>query len=1267
MYRLDGRWVISAGDLVDVVECGHRTALTQAVADGRVNVGVDQAAPGGGGVVPLSPPDRTAVRHGEAHERRWLAHLRRTFGADGVVEIPRPEPTVDGLAGARAHTREALARGVPVVYQGVLFDGGFQGRPDFLIAAHLDPSTGAARGPAVPGHYEPVDAKLARAARPAAVLQLAAYALALPSVAVPVPRLMHLVHPAVHPAVQPGSGASVGLVRSFRVDDFAPLVTHARARLAAHLARPAKLPEPTWAQARPQCASCAFTEHCATGRVQARDLSLVAGLRGQQQRALRGAGITTVEQLAVAPDEQRPVEISTTAFAGLRLQAELQAAQDASRSTEDPVGTVSVRMVDAAGLAMLPQPDPGDIYFDMEGDPYALEASGLEYLFGAVTLTRPPDGTDLPGEEFRTFWAHDRAGERRALEEFVDWTTARLRDHPRAHVYHYAPYEPNALRRLAARHGTRERQVDDLLRAHRLVDLHTVVRRSLRVSQPSYSIKYLEPLFYPGARTAAVTTAADSIVAYETVLEHRAAGETAQAERLLAEIADYNRVDCVSTHRLHRWLLAQRRAAGVPAHLDDPTDQLATGPEAVDPADAQLPGQATLDGDGEPDAVVHALLAGLPADQATWSPDERARALLAAAVGYHRRENKPAWWTYFAALQADRETLESADDCAVPVRWQVSADWDEPSGRRRNARRQLRARVDPRRPHPFERGETVRLLYPGPPGAVGVTSDATVEQAAPDELLLLENAPPDRATRALPMAVLPGEPVSPKPKPAAVHLLAERVAAALPALPAEAGLDLLRRVPPRRRDRIGPLPDAADHGDDQVAAVIAAVSELEASYLAVQGPPGAGKTYLAGRLIRHLVGQGASVGICSTSHKAIENAMHAALDDTDAVIGPDGPPGRGGRRLAAAKKAKRSRSRADGPSAAADAPPWDTPRDLKALVAWRREHPEGHLVGDTAWAFANPQLAADPFDVLIIDEAGQFALADTLAVAGAARNLVLLGDPQQLPQVVAGIHPDGADASALSHLLGRDDDGLGENEVLPAAFGYFLDRTRRLHPAVCAPVSALAYGGRLHAHPVAAARAVHGVVPGLHLVDVAHEGATTRCDAEVDAVCALVAGLVGRTFVDGLRQRPLTPADVLVVAPYNRQVRAIGQALRTAGIAGVRVGTVDRFQGQEAPVVITSLTTSSAAEAPRGLDFLLSRNRLNVALSRAQVMAVLVMSPALLDSAPRSIAELRLLAGLARLRAMSITGAPPPPSAESGPELRPAAGTDPIPATPVRT
>jgi uncharacterized protein len=442
-------------------------------------------------------------------------------------------------------------------------------------------------------------------------------------------------------------------------------------------------------------------------------------------------------------------------------------------------------------------------------------------------------------------------------------------------------------------------------------------------------------------------------------------------------------------------------------------------------------------------------------------------------------------------------------------------------------------------------------------------------------------------------------------------------------------VDLLLRRPPRTRSgrKLTPLAERADA--DPIAAVIEAVDDLDRSYLPVQGPPGAGKTYLAGQLIRHLVARGASVGVCSTSHAAVENVLEAATgrrpqgDSADLDWSPAVP---------AAKIPRAASSSSSSPSAAGEAsrkPPWEQPRDAKGLARFRDLHPGGHLVGGTSWTYANAAMRANPVDYLLIDEAGQFALADALATSTAAHNLVLLGDPQQLPQVVQGTHPGGADASALGHVL-------GEEEVVPASLGYFLDQSRRMHPDVCAPVSELSYRGMLHSHPSAARRAIDGVAPGLYRAEVTHTGNTTSSPEEIAAIVDIVRQLLGRTWTDAahddrVTQRPLTESDIVVVAPFNRQVRAARRALAAAGFGDVRVGTVDRFQGQEAPVVLATMTASSGEDLPRGLDFLLSRNRLNVALSRAQAVSVLVCAPALANTAVRTVAQMRLVSGFAGL------------------------------------
>jgi uncharacterized protein len=284
------------------------------------------------------------------------------------------------------------------------------------------------------------------------------------------------------------------------------------------------------------------------------------------------------------------------------------------------------------------------------------------------------------------------------------------------------------------------------------------------------------------------------------------------------------------------------------------------------------------------------------------------------------------------------------------------------------------------------------------------------------------------------------------------------------------------------------------------------------------------------------------------------------------------------------------------------------------------------VVGGTAWDFSNPaRVPARSLDLLVIDEAGQFSLATTAASAVAARNLLLLGDPQQLPQVSQGLHPEPVDRSALGWIS----DG---HDVLPAELGFFLPQTRRMHPALAERVSVLSYEGRLRAHPESAGRFLEGVAPGLHAQPVVHDGDATESADEAERVVQLVRRTLGRAWHDEHGDRVLAEDDIIVVTPYNAQLALVRAALADAGHGGVRVGTVDKFQGREAVVAIVSLAASSAEYAPRGPRFLLMKNRLNVAVSRAKWAAYLVYSPLLAEHLPHrpdGVAELSAFITLA--------------------------------------
>lgn len=427
---------------------------------------------------------------------------------------------------------------------------------------------------------------------------------------------------------------------------------------------------------------------------------------------------------------------------------------------------------------------------------------------------------------------------------------------------------------------------------------------------------------------------------------------------------------------------------------------------------------------------------------------------------------------------------------------------------------------------------------------------------------------------------------------------------------------LFRRVPRLKKSASNAknaenLPREVDFpGSDlpTVDAVHTAVRALDHSYVAVQGPPGAGKTFLASHVIARLVAEGAKVGVVAQSHAVIENLMSAccARDGFDV------------------SRAVRLRGKSVTPDA-----PWSEVSDseLVELISGAG----GLLFGGTVWDYVSERrVPAESLDVLVVDEAGQFSLTNTVAAARAARSVLLLGDPQQLPQVSTGVHPYPVDASALGWLS----DGAA---ALDPRFGYFLGESWRMDSALCERVSWLSYDGALASVAATAGRALQGVAPGVVSYPVEHAGCSVRSVQEAQAVVDCVRELLGREWVPaaGAEPRPLAAEDCIVVAAYNAQVDCVREALIAAGLAdssgaGVRVGTVDKFQGQEAAVVLVSLA-SSRVDSGRGAGFVLSPNRLNVAVSRGQWRAVLVHSPLVARSVPQDVEEVLALSGFAGL------------------------------------
>ena len=1065
-----------------------------------------------------------AARLGGEHEQRHLDELREQ-SADNVVIIGRPPYTVAGLAAAAEATMRAVDRRAPVIYQAAVFDGRFVGFADFLVFDGR--------------HYRLRDTKLARSAKVEALLQLAAYADTLTCAGVPVGPEVELV-------------LGDGVVGSHRVDELLPVYRPRRAALERllddHLAagRPV-----AWADEHIR--ACFRCPEC-TLEVRAHDdLLLVAGMRVSQRARLIDAGITTTTELAQHTGDVPGLPARTVA--SVTTQARLQIAPRVD-------GKPPYEIADPQPLMVLPEPDRGDLFFDFEGDPLWTADGrewGLEYLFGVLSAD----------DDFRPLWAHNRAEERQALLDFMKMVRKRRKRRPHMHIYHYAAYEKTALLGLAGRYGVGEDEVDDLLRNGVLVDLYPLVRKSILIGTENYSLKSLEPLYMGGQlRTGDVTSAAESITQYARYCELRAAGHAEDAAVVLKEIEEYNRYDCTSTRRLRDWLICRAIDCAVP-------------PNGAQPVTADAP----IDAD---DQLARTLGRFVGDDPANRSAEQAAVAMIAAARGYHRREDKPYWWGHFDRLNNPVDEWADGTDVFIADRVEVDTDWHLPPKARKPQRRvRMRGAI--------AAGELSRDMYAlyQPPSPQGLTDDTerracgpvTViecdDPSAPTEVLFVEREPKGGGLfDQLPFALTPGPPIPTAALQSSIEATAIEIAAGLPQLPPSPLIDILLRRPPRTRSG-GPL----GHGRDEAWSITATLLDLDSSYLAVHGPPGTGKTVTAAAVIARLVNEHRwRIGVVAQSHAVVENLFRELI-----AAGVDAS-------LVAKKK--------HGTDAR-----WQE-IDEKAYPSFVADHP-GCVVGGTAWDFANQgRVPRGSLDLLVVEEAGQFSLANTIAVAPAARNLLLLGDPQQLPQVSQGTHPEPVDASALGWLVeGR--------HTLPAELGYFLDRSYRMHPKVCSAVSRLSYDRRLHSvQAVTGARTLDGHAPGVRVVTIAHHGNSTDSPEEADRIVAEIADMLGSMWTDERGARPLAQDDVLVVTPYNAQVVAMRRRLDAAGLHAVRAGTVDKFQGQQAPVVFISMAASSVDDVPRGMSFLLNRNRLNVAVSRAKYLVMIVRSETLTEYLP---------------------------------------------------
>ena len=1155
MRKTTANIVYSATDLVGYLECEHLSRLDRAVAAGLVDKPqIDD------------PVLERIAKRGELHERRFLDELAESGTRVTPIALDERLPYEERLRAGRDATVAAMQAGAQVIYQAVLYDGRRLGFADFLRRVE-GPSELGAWG------YEVWDTKLARTAKASAVLQLCFYSDLLGAVQGAEPVNMHL--------------ALGGFAREqvqFRVADYSAYYRLVVQSFEEFLEEGSDRPPDSTPDPVSHCDVCRWSMDCRRSWRQSDDLALVANLGSRHRLRMRDAGVSTRGDLAgLSNAELDAIEgIGQHPLLRARNQAEIQVrgerlGQVIADRIEPPTGRDG-ELLEDHGLLMLPKPSPGDLFVDFEGDPFfeSEQSDGIEYLFGVL---------ESGGAEsaFHPFWSIEQgtvttAGERRAFEEFIDLIMDRLEKDPDLHVYHFAPYEPAAIRRLAGRHNTREEEVDRLLRGRVFVDLYRAVRQGIRASVESYSIKHLEPL-YGFKREVDLREAGQSIVEFETWLELDNEDSSGQRDELRRAIQEYNRDDCLSTRQLRGFLEDQRSRLQEDLGLELPRPE---PPRPEETGDSEQQQQVNR--------LVEKLLAVLPAEISQMDSDQHATWLLAQLLNWHRREDKSFWWEYFR-LKDELDESERVMDPSTLGALSPAGSWPDPRPRSRST---IYAFNFPPQEHSVQPDSNPHDPLTGK--SVGTVVE--VDDRGGQIQIRRGNTRP----APHPTSLIPFDYVNPGPKPERLRRLAGWAlehGIGAPSPDNRAGRDLLRRAPPR----LGLEPGRAllAPGQDPAQAARSLALGLDESYLAIQGPPGSGKSTTGAEIIVDLVESGRRVGVTANSHKVFSELMSKVA-------------------AAARKRGRTLRmgQRSDD-QVIPEADQLKTGEAVEALHGGAYE-----VVGGTTWLWAREDVAGT-VDVLVIDEAGQMSLADALAASDCASSLVLLGDPQQLNQPLKGVHPPGAERSAMGHILDGD-------RVIAPELGIFLDGTWRLHPQVCKFTSEVFYEDQLSSRPGRERWLIEGTAPltgtGLRLIPVIHDGNSNSSAEEARALARIVGRLLAEGPTcrdpDGVR-RPISTEDVLVITPYNAQVARISEEL-----PGFRVGTVDKFQGQEAPISVYSMATSSPAEAPRGMEFLYSLNRLNVATSRAQCLAVVIANPELVRVRCHTPRQMRLANALAR-------------------------------------
>ena len=1103
MRKSNNQIIFSASDLSNHIHCKHLTNLNHDVLQGLKKK-------------PVSSNKVLDVlrERGVDFENSFLVELE-TKGLS-IVKIDPEE------ANPKQKTIDAMHEGVDYIYQARLSNDNWQGWADFLIKVATPSSLGN-------WSYEVIDTKLSTQTRAGTILQISLYSEIIEEIQGLLPEYMHVRTPESE--------------LSYRVNDYISYLRLIKKRLDnAIITTIDTYPEPC-----SHCDICNWWQHCNGIRREDDHLSFIAGMGTSQIKEVKQQGITTLQTMSEMPlpIPFKPTKGSKETFAKLREQARVQ---NESRTAQKPIYEV-LELIENTGFYNLPEPSDGDIYLDFEGDPL-VEPSGLEYLFGWVFQ-----------KKYYCIWVSNLEEEKAALEQFIDFVFDKRKEFPGLHIYHYAPYETIALKRMMGKYAVKENEIDILLRTKSFIDLHRILKQSIRAGVERYSLKDLE-IYHGFTREMDLRTLSKFKADYEFLLESKKFELI--TEEMKAAIQLYNQDDCYSTLNLHLWLEKERESLISKGNsIYRPILNEVETPEHISAhLERIMP-------------IYEALIYEIPLDVTERTKEQQARFILANMLDWYRREQKSFFWEYYRILELEPDELLEEKTVLTYLHF---------TGQR----------------EPVKKSFVDTYTYPSqecelkPVNKVRYDAEKkTMEIVEIDELqgiIKLKKGPSLKDVH--PTSILKYELIPTTEKEESLIRFAEWIVAN----GFENTLNDYKVTRDLLLNKLPKLLQALNDNSDLVAKSIDWASKLNNSYLPIQGPPGSGKSYTGSHMVLELIKQGKKIGITALSHKVIINLLDkvqklAITQGVDVSIIYKGS------------------SNDEGDYA------WEMAKSIDVITSNISKY---QVIAGTSFMWCNEKLK-NSVDYLIIDEAGQFALIDTLVVSQASKNIVFLGDHQQLKQPMKGVHPDGTDVSALEHLL------EGKKTVSEDK-GIFLENTYRMHPSICFFDSEMFYESRLQSVDGLEHQRVEGKTEfqgsGLFYKAVPHEGNTNFSIEEIEEIEKITTELTkGDVFIydDKNIKRVLQDSDIKIITPYNSSVFELQKR-----IPNIEIGTVDKFQGQEAAVIIYSLASSSPEDAPRGMDFLYSPNRFNVAVSRAKAIFIMVGSPNIFEPDCKSPEQIKL-------------------------------------------